>query len=243
VEFIGIWLTGIGLGDAVAGLGGDVDDTERAATGWFCGSTLALLLSLGWGFSLGEAIVAGLWTAVTLGLWLWARHPNDWSKTRATSILTAAGMSLVFMLGLSAQLPSASGGWLAERLERLPYPMLADLDPSRVILGIGALFVLQATSNALIRLLLTMVGTSPLGPQDIRGGRIVGALERTLIWALGLAGEMTAAGLVISAKGLLRFPEISREASERLHIVTEYLLVGSLASWSLALAAIALLAA
>ena len=243
MEFIGIWLTGIGLGDAVAGLGGDVDDTERAATGWFCGSTLALLLSLGWGFSLGEAIVAGLWTAVTLGLWLWARHPNDWSKTRATLILTAAGMSLVFMLGLSAQLPSASGGWLAERLERLPYPMLADLDPSRVILGIGALFVLQATSNALIRLLLTMVGTSPLGPQDIRGGRIVGALERTLIWALGLAGEMTAAGLVISAKGLLRFPEISREASERLHIVTEYLLVGSLASWSLALAAIALLAA
>lgn len=243
MEFIGIWLTGIGLGDAIAGLGGDVDDTERAATGWFCGSTLALLLSLGWGFSLGEAIVAALWTAVTLGLWLWARRPDDWSKTRATWILTAAGLSLAFMLGVSAQLPSASGGWLAERLERLPYQTLADLDPSRVILGIGALFVLQATSNALIRLLLTMVGTSPLGPRDIRGGRIVGALERTLIWALGLAGEMTAAGLVISAKGLLRFPEISREASERLHIVTEYLLVGSLASWSLALAAIALLAA
>ena len=243
MEFIGIWLTGIGLCDAVAGLGGDVDDTERAATGWFCGSTLALLLSLGWGFSLGGAIVAALWTAVTLGLWLWARRPNYWSKTRATWILTAAGLSLTFMLGVSAQLPTASGGWLAERLERLPYSTLAEVDPSKVILGIGALFVLQATSNALIRLLLTMVGTSPLGPQDIRGGRIVGALERTLIWALGLAGEFTAAGLVISAKGLLRFPEISREASERLHIVTEYLLVGSLASWSLALAAIALLAA
>jgi hypothetical protein len=243
VEFIGIWLTGIGLGDAVAGLSGEVDDTERSATGWFCGSTLALLLSLGWGFSLGAAIVAALWTAVTLGLWLWARRPDEWSKARATWTLTLVGLSLAFMLGVSAQLPSTSGGWFAEGLGRLPYSTLADLDPSRVILGIGALFVLQATSNALIRLLLTMVGTSPLAPQDIRGGRIVGALERTLIWALGLAGEMTAAGLVISAKGLLRFPEISREASERLHIVTEYLLVGSLASWSLALAAIALLAA
>jgi multisubunit Na+/H+ antiporter MnhB subunit len=243
VEFIGIWLTGIGLGDAVAGLGGEVNDTERAATGWFCGSTLALLLSLGWGFSLGGALVAVLMTAVTLGLWLWARRPDEWSKARATWILAVVGLSLTLMLGVSAQLPSASEGWFAERLERLPYSTLADLDPSRVILGIGALFVLQATSNALIRLLLTMVGTSPLGPQDIRGGRIVGALERTLIWALGLAGEMTAAGLVISAKGLLRFPEISREASERLHIVTEYLLVGSLASWSLALAAIALLVA
>lgn len=243
MEFIGIWLTGIGLADAIAGLGGDVDDSERAAKGWFCGSTLTLLLSLGWGFSLGGAIVATLWTAVTLAVWLWARRPAEWSKTRATWSLTVVGLSLAITLGVSAQLPSASGGWLAERLEKLPYSALADLDPSRVILGIGALFVLQSTSNALIRLLLTMVGTNLAAPRDIRGGRIVGALERTLIWGLGLAGEMTAAGLVISAKGLLRFPEISREAEDRLHMVTEYLLVGSLASWSLALAAIALLVA
>ena len=243
MEFIGIWLTGIGLGDLVAGLGGDVDDTERAAKGWFFGSTLALLLSLGWGFSLGGAILLTLWTAITLGVWLWVRHPMEWSKTRATWTLTAVGLSLIVMIGAGAQLPAPSAGWLAERLERLPYSSLAELDPSQVILGIGALFVLQATSNALIRLLLTMVGTSLEGPGDITGGRIVGALERTLIWGLGLSGQLTAAGLVIAAKGLIRFPEISREAEARLHKVTEYLLVGSLASWSLALAAIALLAA
>lgn len=243
MEFIGIWLTGIGLGDAVAGLGGDVDDKRRAAKGWVCGSVLALLLSLGWGFSFLGAFLLALWTAVTLSLWLWARHPHEWSKSRATWTLTAVGLVLATMLVFSTQLPSASGGWFVERFEHLPDSSLANLDPSTVILGIGSLFVLQATSNALIRLLLTMVGTSQESRRDIRGGRIVGPLERTLIWGLALAGELTAAGLVISAKGLLRFPEISRQAEERLHAATEYLLVGSLASWSLALVAIPLLRA
>ena len=60
-----------------------------------------------------------------------------------------------------------------------------------------------------------------------------------MIFSLGLAGEPTAAALIVSAKSLLRFPELSR-ASE-IDAVTEYFLLGSLASWGLALLFVLLL--
>jgi hypothetical protein len=80
--------------------------------------------------------------------------------------------------------------------------------------------------------------------QRLRGGRVVGPLERVLIFGLGLAGQPTAAALVISAKGLLRYPELTGLRGESgaggtsartIDVVTEYLLIGSLTSWLLAL--------
>ena len=56
-------------------------------------------------------------------------------------------------------------------------------------------------------------------------------LERLLIYALMLSGAAAAAGLVVAAKSILRFPEISVRPAE---IDPEYVLVGSLASWLLA---------
>jgi len=63
-------------------------------------------------------------------------------------------------------------------------------------------------------------------------------MERTFIFALGLAGQLTAAAIIVAAKGLLRFPEIQaqRDASDSVDELTEYFLVGSMASWLLALA-------
>lgn len=93
-----------------------------------------------------------------------------------------------------------------------------------------------------MRLVLTAVGTkfSP-AEQRLRGGRTIGPIERLLVLGLGLAGEPTAAALVISAKGLLRYPELVGMRSEpgssarTIDVVTEYLLIGSLTSWTLAL--------
>ena len=98
---------------------------------------------------------------------------------------------------------------------------------------------LQASANALVRLLLAVVGT-PEADQSLRGGRFIGPMERTLIFGLGVAGYLTAAAVVATAKGLLRFPEISKEDKHDIHAATEYFLVGSLASWILALAPLAL---
>jgi len=54
-----------------------------------------------------------------------------------------------------------------------------------------------------------------------------------------LAGTATAAGLVVAAKGLIRYAEIR---GQDIAWKTEYLLIGSLSSWLLALAPVVLLA-
>ncbi len=83
-----------------------------------------------------------------------------------------------------------------------------------------------------------------------------------MILGVALAGEPTAAALIVSAKSLLRFPEISKvsqlteeessqnEAASSEHTeqeplevdsIIEYFLLGSLTSWILAVAPVALL--
>ena len=103
----------------------------------------------------------------------------------------------------------------------------------------------------MVRLVLTVTGTShpardgaPTGPETrLKGGRLLGPMERVLIVGLGLAGQVTAASLVVAAKGLLRFPELSSDhGQERIHRLTEYFLVGSFVSWLLALGGVAVLA-
>ncbi len=64
-----------------------------------------------------------------------------------------------------------------------------------------------------------------------RAGRWIGAMERLLIYVLVLTGAAAAAGLVVAAKSILRFPEISGKPAA---IDPEYVLIGSLASWFLA---------
>ena len=81
----------------------------------------------------------------------------------------------------------------------------------------------------------------------LKGGRLLGPMERVFIVGLGLAGEITAASVVVAAKGLLRWPELQAARAEGrggpgIHAVTEYFLVGSFVSWMLALGSLVLLA-
>ena len=119
------------------------------------------------------------------------------------------------------------------------------------------LLVNLATANVVVRLVLVSVGAmrpvQPLGagsepqPSDqLRGGRLLGPMERVLILGLGLAGQLTAAGLVIAAKGLIRFPELQAKRDDSTSVdgvgideVTEYFLVGSFVSWLVALVSLA----
>jgi hypothetical protein len=64
-----------------------------------------------------------------------------------------------------------------------------------------------------------------------RAGRWIGVLERLLIYVLVLIGAAAAAGLVVAAKSILRFPEISAKPAT---IDPEYVLIGSLSSWLIA---------
>lgn len=139
----------------------------------------------------------------------------------------------------------------------LGWPLAEAADPGRGLLVLALLLVQLSTGNVVVRLVLSVTGTvnpvrsraagDPADPADpsleLKGGRLLGPMERLLILGLGLAGNLTAASIVVAAKGLLRFPELSsRKEQDQVHRLTEYFLVGSFVSWLLALGSLALLA-
>lgn len=87
--------------------------------------------------------------------------------------------------------------------------------------------LLTVPANVAVRWVLARAGAGATRT-DVGTGRWIGVLERLLIYILMLSGEPGAAGLVVAAKTLLRFPEIS---GERARLDPEYVIVGSLASW------------
>jgi hypothetical protein len=102
------------------------------------------------------------------------------------------------------------------------------MDAGIVLLGA---VLLTWPSNLVVRLVLHRAQTVELRPTG--AGRWIGTLERLLIFVLVVMGEAGAAGLVVAAKSILRYPEIT---GEKPTIQPEYVLVGSLSSWLLAFA-------
>ena len=154
----------------------------------------------------------------------------------------------VLVSGAAGQAGGAWGAWL----EGSGLPALAEADPDRALLLVAAFLVQLSTGNVIVRLVLAATGTADpdehgsieADPSVVRlkGGRLLGPMERVFILALALAGQITAASIVVAAKGLLRFPELSsRGEQERIHQLTEYFLVGSFISWLVALGSLMLL--
>jgi hypothetical protein len=144
-----------------------------------------------------------------------------------------------------------AGGLLGEWLDVVRVPILQGLTADRALVLLGAFLVQLSTGNVLVRLVLSVSGTTspaqhdtPADPeQQLKGGRMLGPMERVFILGLGLAGQLTAASIVVAAKGLLRWPELhSRPDQHRIHRLTEYFLVGSFVSWLVALTSLVLLA-
>lgn len=107
-----------------------------------------------------------------------------------------------------------------------------------VLIVVGGGLLLTLPSNWLVRQVLRVSRQTPSQSQN-RAGRWIGALERLLIYVLVVTGAAAAAGLVVAAKSILRFPEINAKPAT---IDPEYVLIGSLASWLLAFTAGALVA-
>ena len=72
---------------------------------------------------------------------------------------------------------------------------------------------------------------------SLRGGHWIGALERLLLILLAMNGAEIPAAVIIAAKGVVRFPEISQPGGR----AAEVFLVGSMASWTLAVLGVMLL--
>lgn len=157
-------------------------------------------------------------------------------------VLLAAGLVPLLWSGAAPPVDGPFARWL--RWAELPWAG----DPQHVLLVCGLVLVQLSTGNLVVRLVLTSTGAMRPGrgreEEELRGGRLLGPLERVFVLGLGLAGEVTAAGLVIAAKGLIRWPELRSHADDEgrhdIDKVTEYFLVGSFVSWLLALGALAL---
>jgi hypothetical protein len=173
-------------------------------------------------------------------------HRSRRGELRPLAVMGVGLVALLLMAGFS----SPAGGLIARFLQESGL-QLEHVSAGRALLVVGLFLVQFSTGNEIVRLVLTSVGALkpsglPQASDRLRGGHLLGPLERMFILGLGLAGEVTAAGLVIAAKGLIRFPELNArrgsgsETGVGIDEVTEYFLVGSFLSWLVSLGALAL---
>jgi len=167
--------------------------------------------------------------------------------------LTVFGVSLGLLIVLSGWAHKVGGGVaLWSKWAALP---LHGVSPTRLVMVVGVVLLQFATGNQLVRLILASVGAvrragEPQPSDRLKGGRLLGPMERLLILSLGVGGQVAAASAVVAAKGIIRFPELNAQKSRNdngtgvgIDEVTEYFLVGSFASWLLALGSMALVLA
>jgi hypothetical protein len=124
-------------------------------------------------------------------------------------------------------------GWLVRWYESLDIGALDGVTVEQFVLGAACVVFLVETSNIIVRLMLIGTGPSVIATEkSLKGGRILGPIERIFILAMAIAGHFGALSAVVAAKGILRFPEISRDSPGGSR--AEYVLVGSFVSWALA---------
>lgn len=261
MTYLAVWLLALGAGDLVrpgAELGGrrpwwlPVLVSVPVAVlswpllgqrgGWHLLALLGIVLLLVvWARSSAAAVSSGLR----------ARDDDDDDRGRAPSaaaaaLLRSAGrhrlvagasllVGLVALFAL-AGVDDAAGGPLARWWGSLGLPRLGRVPLDRALMVLAVMLAQIGTGNVVVRLVLDAAGAHSQ-PGVLRGGRWLGPMERVFVVGLALAGQATAASVVIAAKGILRFPELQdqRGPGQRIDVVTEYFLLGSFTSWLVAL--------
>ena len=241
---VALFLIAVGCADIVRRL------TSRSGLAVLAGPVVAV----------GVAALCGLWHLGDLVLVVFAAAAAaawELACTRAERVggrwqiwpLVLFGVALVVLILLSG-LGSPVAGPVAAWVSWAALPGLHTVDPGRVVMVIAVVLLQLVTGNQLVRLLLGSVGSvkpagQPQASDRLRGGRLLGPMERLLIVGLSLAGQLAAATAVVAAKSIIRFPEINAQKVREnggigIDDVTEYFLVGSFASWIVALGGLAL---
>lgn len=242
----GCFLLALAVADLVAG---GLSGSPRSPKSAGLGAAVGVAVLWASAFALGAAPVPAL--SLALGSVALA----GWLGLRATPRLEATPWPLVWLAVSVLGLVVAFPGQLALRPGAVravlgsPWPGIAGAEPEVIVFLAGAFGALATTANGVVRAVLALAGSNVSAAETtLLGGRIIGVLERWLILGFVLAGEGTAAALVVPAKSLVRFPELTaaREqggnggagatpgAPRRVDVVTEYFLLGSLTSWLLA---------
>ena len=250
---LGVWLAALGICDLGRASHDTVGRLRRAgclAAGWLVLLVGVVVLRPGPGWGVLLLVLLGSFLTGWLVASDRALGPAGAGGGRTGSRRAAFGSALagtaVSVLGV--QTLGRVPGWPTWVDRTLP----AQWPVPVVAVALGVVTVQLATVNILVRLLLDAVGVpATTNEKQLKGGRILGPMERVFIVGLGAVGAPTAAAVVVAAKGLLRFPELQR--AQRGHRapeggvpdgpsdVTEYFLIGSFASWLLALGGAALI--
>jgi hypothetical protein len=154
---------------------------------------------------------------------------RDWVRARPRvdfALFSADQLGHVAFIALAAWIwPTAfAGGAWAQALG----PAAGDY---AVLLAAVTGFVIATRTGEFLIMIFMSRFELPAGddPGLESGGAWIGLLERALVFAFVLAGQVTAIGFLIAAKSVLRF----RYASER--SISEYVIIGTLASFGWAI--------
>ena len=100
--------------------------------------------------------------------------------------------------------------------------------PGIMVILTGLILVTQAGGYAVGLLMQPWADDTPAGLRH--GGRVIGTLERGLIYLLILTGQAAGIGFLIAAKSVLRFGAVKDEGK-----LSEYVIIGTLASFGWAI--------
>jgi hypothetical protein len=194
----------------------------------------------------GAVVLVLLTTGLAVGASAWAIVPAvlafviGWMLFAPVGIVQTdrpwpvAGLVIAALVALAVPQPAIGDGWLVHWYEGLDLPTLADVPIEQFILGAACVLFLVETANIVVRLMLIGTGPSVLATENtLQGGRILGPIERVFVLGMALAGQFAALSVVVAAKGILRFPEISKDTVGGTR--AEYVLVGSFVSLAQAL--------
>ena len=186
----------------------------------------ASVLALHGAVVLVTAVIAlGAWHPALL--WLALLHLLiDLAKTRVrhglAAFLVDQAAHLLTIAALALWLPDlwAQGLWAG-----------VSQAPGLMLLVAGALMANRAGGFAVGLLMAPFSAATPDGLPG--GGRVIGLLERGLIFALVLLGQPEGVGLLLAAKSILRFGAVKDDRA-----ASEYVIIGTLASvgWALLVA-------
>ncbi|WP_425070392.1 DUF3307 domain-containing protein [Sagittula sp. S175] len=146
--------------------------------------------------------------------------PRRWRDTLA-AFLTDQALHLATLAWIALQWPgAASAGMLA--------PYMPQLTPALTVLA-GGIATILAGGFAVGLLTARFAQYALTGLPE--AGRVIGQLERALIFLLVLVDQPAAIGFLIAAKSILRFNDASEDQQ-----TAEYVIIGTLASFGWALA-------
>ena len=248
MSVIAITLFALACGDLARA--GDSSRRRPAAIGMAVAAAVLGVVLLG-ALSVEEVMLVAVGLGAIVAWVVTSARPMRARKDYGLPLMVLAVGLLVLVVGLGWVPAREGGGLLGEWVERVPLAGGA-VPPATVLLVAAASLAQLSTANIVVRLVLASVGAlKPVGPPQasdrLRGGRLLGPMERLIILGLGIAGQPTAAGLVIAAKGLIRFQELQAQARRGqgaagepgIDEITEYFLIGSFVSWLFALACLA----